>query len=118
MPWTSIGNALRTARVLQALGYTYRGGEWLLLAGAPLLLTAEADAMHGALMRRQDALVGCTDGLDEEAGLKTIVDAIEAYEAKRWPLGKDPNVPGWVSTMVANDVLGLRRDLAVAAPIA
>jgi hypothetical protein len=26
--------------------------------------------------------------------LKAIVDLIEAYEAKRWLLGKDPNVPG------------------------
>ena len=36
-------------------------------------------------MRQVDALAGCA----EEA----IVDLIEAYEAKRWPL-KDPNVPG------------------------
>jgi peptidoglycan/LPS O-acetylase OafA/YrhL len=26
--------------------------------------------------------------------LKAVVDAIEAYEARRWPLGKDPAVPG------------------------
>jgi hypothetical protein len=93
-------------RMLQALGYTYQGGEWLLTyrggewlaptgaAAAPLPLTAEADAMHGALMRRADALAGCTKGSDEEGELETIVDLIEAYEAKRWPLGKDPNVPG------------------------
>jgi hypothetical protein len=63
-------------------------------AAAQLPLTAEADAVHGALMRRADALAGCLEGSDEEGELKAIVAAIEAYEAKQWPLGKDPNVPG------------------------
>jgi hypothetical protein len=45
--------------VLEGLGYT----EWLppaaVAVGAPVPFTFEADAMHGALMRRADALTGC-----------------------------------------------------------
>ena len=80
-------------RALEALGFTYQNGTWLPAVPAPwqaLPLIAEADAMHGVLMRHADALVGCIEGSDEEADLKATVDAIEAYEAKRWPLGKEP----------------------------
>ena len=77
-------------RALEALGYTYRNDEWSPAAVTitPIPLTAEADTLHGALVRRADALAGCTEGSAEESELKAIVDAIEAYEAKRWPLGK------------------------------
>jgi hypothetical protein len=82
-------------RVLEALGYSYQSGEWLpTVAAPPLPVTAEADAMHGALMRRADALAGCTEGSNEETELKAIADALEAYEAKRWPLGKEPGGKG------------------------
>jgi hypothetical protein len=37
-----------------------------------------------------DELVGCV----EEAELSAIVDAIEAYETERWPLGKIPGGKG------------------------
>jgi hypothetical protein len=88
---------IAAVHALEALGYAYIGGEWLAPAGAaaaPLSLMDKADAMHGALMRRADALAGCLEGSDEEGELKTIIDLLEAYEAKRWPLGKDPTVPG------------------------
>jgi hypothetical protein len=43
-------------------------------------------------MRRADTLAGCMEGSSEEAELRSIFDAIEAYE-RRWPLGKYPAVP-------------------------
>ena len=54
----------------------------------------EADAMHGLLMRRADALARCTEGSEEEAELKAIVDCLETYEIRRWPLGKEPGGKG------------------------
>jgi hypothetical protein len=35
-----------------------------------------------------DELVGCTEGSPEEEELSALADVIDAYEAKRWPLGK------------------------------
>jgi hypothetical protein len=86
---------IEAVRMLEGLGYAYQDGEWLpTVVAPPVPVTAEADAMHGALMRRADALAGCTKGSDEEGELETIVDLLEAYEAKRWPLGKEPGGKG------------------------
>ena len=46
----------------------------------------EADAMHAFLVKRADALVGCTEASSEE--LRALADVLDAYEAKRWPSGK------------------------------
>jgi hypothetical protein len=80
-------------RALEVLAFTYRNGTWLPAVPAPshvLPLICEAEAMHAVLMRRADALAGCTEGSDEEAELRATVDAIEAYEEKRWPHGGAP----------------------------
>ena len=57
-------------------------------------LSDAADAMHAALVKRADDLMGCLEGSPEEAELASIVDAIEAYEALRWPTGKIPGGKG------------------------
>ena len=46
------------------------------------------------MMRRAVVLMGCTEGSEGEAELIAIVGLIEAYEAKRWPLGKIPGGKG------------------------
>jgi hypothetical protein len=80
---------------LETLGYSYQGGEWVpasappAAAGPRSLMTAESDAMHSALVQRADALEGCIEGSEEELELAAITDAIEAYEAVRWPGGKE-----------------------------
>jgi hypothetical protein len=45
----------------------------------------EADAMHAILVKQADELIGCTEGSPEEEELRLVVNAAEAYEAKRWP---------------------------------
>jgi len=57
-------------------------------------LTKEADAMHALLVLRADALMGCTEGSEQEEELASITAVIEAYEAKRWPEGKIPGGKG------------------------
>jgi hypothetical protein len=58
------------------------------------LLQTPADKMHALLVERADELMGCTEGSPEEAELATLTDAIEAYEAVRWPDGKEPGGKG------------------------
>jgi hypothetical protein len=91
----------RIAAVAKLLefGYTFSLADgWsppaTLPAASTVLTTAETDAMHAVLMRCADALQGCSEGSPEEVELESIVDAIDAYEAKRWPEGKEPGGKG------------------------
>jgi cytoskeletal protein CcmA (bactofilin family) len=53
-------------------------------APAPVI----TDALHALLVKRVDDLEGCTEGSDGKRELAAITDAIEAYEAVRWPSGR------------------------------
>ena len=77
-------------RMLEALGYRFRDGEWTgFVAVGVLAIAPVADAMHSLLVERADALIGCcTDGSVDHDELEAIGEAIEAYEAVRWPDGK------------------------------
>ena len=46
------------------------------------------DRMHGLLMDRADALMGCVEGSAEEAELAMLTEIIDAYERQRWPEGR------------------------------
>jgi hypothetical protein len=82
---TSTSNALRLSASLD---------EWIAARSLTTPATVEADAMHALLVLRADQIEGCTEGSPEEVEFKAIADALEAYEAKRWPDGKAPGGKG------------------------
>jgi hypothetical protein len=74
-------------RKLEAMGYTFASGDWMHPAN-DAIAPAIADDLHALLVKRADDLAGCTEGSSEEGELEAITDAIEAYEAVRWPSGR------------------------------
>jgi hypothetical protein len=76
---------IAAVRTLEHLGFKFDGRNWV--GGVPAIVP-EADALHGLLMDRAEALAGGTDGSPEADELATIADVLEAYEAKRWPDGR------------------------------
>jgi hypothetical protein len=86
--------ATSTAKTMKELGYTCDKGVWTSSPEAVAHLAGVADAMHALLVRRADEFDGCTEGSPEEAEYRSLVETIEAYEAKRWPEGKIPGGKG------------------------
>jgi hypothetical protein len=63
--------------------------------GPRALMTAEADAMHGVLVQRADALEDCIEGSEEERELAASPTRLRPiYEGKRWPEGREPGGKG------------------------
>jgi hypothetical protein len=77
-------------RKLEQLGYTFAAGEWHAPARmtAPAPTSAQANAMPAVLVQRDEEREGCPEGSEKECEFATITDAVEAYEAVRWPNGK------------------------------
>jgi hypothetical protein len=75
------------------MGYLFRDDDWI---AGPVASpsTAAADRLHALLVMRADQLDGHTDGLREADELGAIAEALEAYEAIRWPDGKVPGGKG------------------------
>jgi hypothetical protein len=77
-------------RKLEQLGYTFATGDWHAPAGitAPAPTSAQAGAMDAVLGQRADQPERCPERSDEEAEFATITDAVQAYQAVRWPNGR------------------------------
>jgi hypothetical protein len=85
---------IAAVRKLEQLGYTFAAGDWMHPTNGAAPAPAITDALHALLVKRTDDLEGCTKGSDEERELETITNAIEAYEAVRWPLGRTQDGKG------------------------
>jgi hypothetical protein len=81
-------------KTLLALGFTWHEGRWVKPAALATPLLSEADALHALLVDRADQLMGCIENSADEDELVAIGEAIEAYELKRWPVGKEPGGKG------------------------
>ncbi|RTL64635.1 MAG: hypothetical protein EKK41_21115 [Hyphomicrobiales bacterium] len=79
----------RAVELLEERGYCWDGLEWNLSAQTPEI-TWEADRMYALLMHRAAVLEASIAHANSAnvPELAMIGDALDAYELKRWPLGK------------------------------
>jgi hypothetical protein len=77
---------IEAVSALETLGYSFSAGRWHSPSRA--LHSPQANAMHSLLVQRADALIGCTNGSENQDELEAIGEAIEAYERVRWPDGR------------------------------
>ena len=76
-------------RKLEQLGYTFAAGDWMEPTDDPrAVMPPITDQLHALLVARSDQLMGCPEESSGACELEAITDAIEAYEAVRWPDGK------------------------------
>jgi hypothetical protein len=82
---------IAAVKILEAMGFAWsveHGWRPALARVVREPILAEADAMYSLLMERADKLIGAMEGTAEQNELAEIGEAIEAYEAVRWPDGK------------------------------
>jgi hypothetical protein len=83
-----------TFKTMRELGYSCDKGIWTSSPEAVAHLANVADKMHALLVTRADELDGCAEGSPEEVEYIKLLEAIETYEAERWPDGKIPGGKG------------------------
>jgi hypothetical protein len=81
-------------KTLLTLGFTWHEGRWVQPPTLATSLLPDADALHALLVDRADQLMGCIENSADEDELVAIGEAIEAYELKRWPEGKEAGSEG------------------------
>ena len=80
--------------MLEELGYTFANNDWMHPTNDAAQAPAITDALCAPLVKRADDLEGCTEGSNADREFATITDAIEAYKAVRWPLGRTKDGKG------------------------
>lgn len=89
---------IEAVKTLEVLGYEFAAGAWSPPAahrvGKAGMASEVLESLHTLLVQRADQLQGCVEGSAEAAELAAITEAVQAYEALRWPEGKIPGGKG------------------------